>query len=212
MNPTLRSAFDKILAAQPERLPKPVRALLLAPPLHALRVVPDGEGFALARPSALTGTATRALVPKLGIKSWRDSGTLNLIHEGVPLAPALTKLLASPTPAQRRLAAAWLHTRTPLQVVLLPYHDLSQASELRFLVGPPQRVRLVSQCLRGESAAQLARQMPRLHDIARHLAAQLPPAPQLIDLACLPDGEVRLVEVNPGLTPAEVNAVMTQAG
>lgn len=206
MTPELKSAFDKVLAVQHARLPPALQKLVLAPPLQSLDVVPDGPGFALARRAAAPGPARQALVPKLGIKSWRDGGSLNVIQDGVPLADALQKMLARPTAAQRTLAQAWLRNGLPLQVHLSAYLDFTDISEARFLAGP-REVRAVSQCLRGASASMVAGLMPRLRAAAAKLVEQLPPRSHVIDLACLSDGNIRVVEVNPGLTPQDLKAL-----
>ena len=211
MTPELRAAFDKVLAVQPARLPPAVQKLLLAPPLKSLDVVAAGDGFALARPAAAPGVAAQALVPKLGIKSWRDGGSLNVIHDGVPLAQALQKILARPTLAQRTLAQAWLMSDQPLQVHLSAYLDFADISEARWLAGP-REVRAISQCLRGASAASVPGLMPRLQAAALKLVEQLPPRSHVIDLACLPDGNLRVLEINPGLTPREVAALQALQG
>jgi hypothetical protein len=45
----------------------------------------------------------------------------------------------------------------------------------------------------------------------RTLAGQagdlLPPTAHIVELACMPDGDVRLVEINPGLEPVELRAL-----
>jgi hypothetical protein len=208
VTPQLQAAFDKVLAVQPARLPPDIQKLLLTPPLRSLDVVLAGDGFALADPAAAPGNAPQALVPKLGIKSWRDGGSLNVIHDGVPLAAALQKILARPTAAQRTLAQAWLQTGQPLQVHLMAYVDFTDISEARFLASP-REVRAVSQCLRGASAASVPGLMPRLDAAVKKLVALLPPRSHVIDLACLPDGNLRVVEINPGLGPNDLAALRT---
>lgn len=206
MTPELKSATDKVLAVQYTRLPPDIQKLLLSPPLKSLDVQPAGSGFALVDPGAAQDVAPASLIPKLGIKSWRDDGSLNVIYDGVPLALVLDKILARPTDAQRVLAKAWLLNGLALQVHLSLYHDFTDISEVRYLASP-RDIRVVSQCLRGATATAVPSLGPRLQAAVKMLVALLPPRSHVIDLACLPDGNLRVVEINPGLTPQEVNAL-----
>jgi len=206
VTPELKSATDKILAVQYSRLSPDIQKLLLSPPVKSLDVHAAGNGFALTAPDAAQIPAPAALLPKLGIKSWRDAGTLNVINDGIPLAAALDKILARPTSAQRVSAKAWLMNGLPLQVHLSLYLDFTDISEARYLAGP-REIRAISQCLRGASAAGVPSLLPRLQAAVKMLVDQLPPRSHVIDLACLPDGNLRIVEINPGLTPHEVKAL-----
>jgi hypothetical protein len=206
VTPELKSATDKVLAVQYTRLPPDIQKLLLSPPIKSLAVQPAGSGFALVAPAAAQTTATATLMPKLGIKSWRDDGSLNVIYDGVPLALVLDKILARPTYAQRVLAKAWLLNGLPLQVHLSLYLDFTDISEVRYLACP-RETRIISQCLRGASAAGVSSQVPYLQAAVKMLVNQLPPCSHVIDLACLPDGNLRVMEINPGLTPREVKAL-----
>lgn len=206
MNPELRSAFDKILALEPTRLPPGIQEKLLSPPLLSFDVARSGLGFVLANPAAAKGPAPQSLMPKLGIKSWRDGGSLKIIYDGVPLAAGLEWILAHPTPAQRSLVRAWLDTSQPLKLHLSAYVDFTNISEARFLAGP-REVRAVSQCCRGSSAASMTERTSQLYALAAELVVQLPPRNHLIDLACLPDGTLHVLEINPGLTPRDLKAL-----
>jgi hypothetical protein len=143
---------------------------------------------------------------KLAIKSWRDSGSLQIVAAGVPLRPAIEHLLKRPTPAQRTVARAWLDTGTPLLLHLLPYRSFTDISEVRWLTSP-RETRFISACQRGQSAALLGRAMPQMKRLAQELASHLSAHSHIIELACLPDGQIKLVEVNPALQPLEIKAL-----
>jgi hypothetical protein len=61
--------------------------------------------------------------------------------------------------------------------------------------------------LRGATAAGVPSLGPRLQAAVNKLVEQLPPRSHVIDLACLPDGNLRVVEINPGLTPQELKTL-----
>lgn len=207
MSPQLQSAHTKLLATDPARLPEPLRAALLNKPLFSMEVQLAGDGFAPLRWPELPADAPRDLFCKLGIKSWRDSGSLQPILRGMPLKTMAEHLLANPTDAQRTVAKAWLASGTPLMLQAFAYADFSQVSEARWLTSPVA-VSLVSACQRGSSAPLLASTMPAMRRLALQMATHLRPSRHIIELACLPSGELRLIEVNPGLTPAELRALL----
>lgn len=204
---TLEKAHDKLLAVDIDRLPPPLRAALLNQPLFSIPLRPAGSGFEPAAwPATLPVEAPQDLFGKLGIKSWRDGGSLRPIFQGMPLRTMAERLLAQPTSAQRTVARAWLDTGTPLKLHLYAYRDFSQISEVRWQVDA-RGVRFVSACQRGESAGMLGAAMPRMRALAAQIGAALPPTAHLVEFACLPDGQVRLVEINPGLELPELRAL-----
>jgi len=201
---TLQTAHDKLLAVDIDRLPPPLRAALLNQPVFSIPVKAAGNAFEPAQwPAALPAEAPRDLFGKLGIKSWRDGGSLRPIFQGMPLEPVVRRLLSQPTAAQRLVARAWLDSGTPLELHLYAYRDFSQVSEVRWQVDP-RGVRFISACQRGQSAGLLGAAMPRMRALATRVAAALPPTAHIVEFACLPDGEVRLVEINPGLELPEL--------
>jgi hypothetical protein len=203
---TLRVTYQKLLASDPARWPDRAKELALSTPLFSVAVQPLGAGFEMKRPVQLPDVAACDLVCKLGIKSWRDSGSLRAIRAQLPLRPALSAMLETPTPQQRVLARAWTETKTPLMLRAMPYVDFSDISEVRWLV-TPREARFVSACQRGSSGKRLGRVLETMQDLAREVSSQLPPYPTVMEFACLPDGVVRLVEINPGLEPAELRAL-----
>ncbi len=204
------SAIEKLLAVEPDRLPDAVREQMLALPMWVLPIVPKGDHYALATPGAWDRPAPQALVPKLAIKTWRDAGTLGVVYEGVQMRPILDALLARPSRAQRIVAQAWTDSASPLKLYLTPYVDFSDISEARFLAGPHE-LRLVSRCLRGASTTRMGAAIPVMRALAHRLAGELPPRSHVLDFACLPDGSVKLVEVNPGLTPVDLQTLRQAA-
>ncbi len=199
----MNEVFDKLLAVEFGNLPAPVQAAHLVKPLMSLPVHTAGAGFELLLTAELERPAPVTLMPKLAIKGWRDAGTLGLIYEGVTMLKVARLLLSRPTPPQRTVARAWLQTGNPLHLHLLPYVDFSEISEARYLVNS-REVRLVSTCLRGRSASVLGQSIITMQRVAKDIGALLPRRSHVIDLACLGDGALRVVEINPALTPCDL--------
>jgi hypothetical protein len=195
--------YEKLQSVAFERLPEPIQKVYLTAPILSAIVETEGSGFKLTTPSLLDRPANQALVPKLGIKSWRDSGSLGVIYEGVNIRTVVERLLQSPTQPQRTIAQAWIETGTPLKLYLLPYVDFSQATEVRFLA-TRKRCNRISLCLRGQSRQSFNSVFPRIAAFANAVAQYLAPWSQIIDIVYFPTGEIRLVEINPGLTPLDI--------
>lgn len=155
-------------------------------------------------------TAPRGLFPKLAIKSWRDGGSLGGIAAGMPIRPVVEHLLSHPTRPQRVVAKAWARAGAPLELLLFPFLDFSDGSETRWLAGPGG-TSFVSACERGASAPRLGGALASMHALASRLAKALPPRSHILELALLPDGGIRLVEVNPALQPMELDAALLAA-
>ena len=203
----LQSAFDKLLALDIDRLPPPLRAASLNQPVFSIPVTAVRDGFEPERwPADLPAEAPVDLFGKLGIKSWRDGGSLSPIFRGGPLRPMVEYLLSQPTAAQRTVARAWLKTGTPLMLHLYRFQDFSQISEVRWQTDP-RGVHFVSACQRGASGDVLGEAMAPMRALAAQVAALLPPRAHIVELACRPDGATRLVEINPALEPRELRAL-----
>lgn len=203
----MAEVYEKLLACAFDRLPERVRDAHLAPPVLKASVEPAADdGFRLTRPEDLDRPARQALMPKLGIKSWRDAGGLGVIYEGVGMAAVLGVLLRNPTSAQTLMARAWTRTGTRLQMFLSPYVDFSDVSEARYLAlgGTCRRI---SACLRGRSGAHFEDDADRLALAAADMADALGSGAWILDLALLPSRAIGLVEVNPGLTPQDLAAL-----
>jgi len=151
---TLRTAQGKLMALDLDRLPAPVRAVMFNQPMFTIPVHASGSGFDADSWAALPADAPCDLFCKLGIKSWRDGGSLRPIARGLPLRQSVSKLLAEPTSTQRKVAKAWLDTGTPLAAHLFAYVDFADISETRWLAGP-REIRFLSACQRGRSAGAL---------------------------------------------------------
>ena len=206
----MEQVFEKLRAVEFERLPPRVQMAHLARPVLSAPVEPFGGAFRLVSPAGLDRPAMQALVPKLAIKSWRDAGTLGVIHEGLNVRLVVEQLLRHPTAPQRLAARAWTQAGLPLHLHLSPYVDFSDVSEVRFLTNPNE-CRRVSTCLRGRSAEDFASALPGLTAFALQIAAHLPPRSHVLDVGLRPTGDIRLVDVNPGLTPQELAALRSDA-
>ena len=201
---SLNTAHDKLLAVDIDRLPPALRAALLNQPLFSIPLKATGNGFEPANwPAALPADAPQDLFGKLGIKSWRDGGSLRPIFRGMPLRPVVERLLSQPTTAQRIVAGAWLDSGTPLRLHLYAWRDFSQVSEVRWQVDA-RGVRFISACQRGQSSGLVGGAMARMRALAGQVGDLLPPTAHIVEFACLPDGDVRLVEINPGLELSEL--------
>lgn len=202
----MRDIHEKLLRSEFPRLPQPVRDAFLSAPVLSLPVMPAGDTFVLADVLAADRPAQDALIPKLGIKSWQSGGALGVIYRGVSMRAVLTTLLRAPTRAQKLAARAWTATGTPLHVHLSPYVDFSDVSEARYLVRSGTCTR-TSACLRGASAGLMDASCAALAGYAADVAVHLDAGIWIIELAMRPDGAIRVVEVNPGLTPKELAAI-----
>ena len=201
---TLETAHDKLLAVDIDRLPPALRAALLNQPLFSIPLKAAGNGFEPERwPAAMPAEAPHDLFGKLGIKSWRDGGSLRPLFRGMPLRPVVERLLSQPTTAQRIVARTWLDSGTPLKLHLYAYRDFRQVSEVRWQVDA-RGVQFISACQRGQSSGLVGGAMARMRALAGQVGDLLPPTAHIVEFACLPDGDVRLVEVNPGLELPEL--------
>lgn len=201
---TLAAAHDKLLAVDIDRLPPALRAALLNQPLFSIPLKAAGNGFEPESwPAAMPAQAPQDLFGKLGIKSWRDGGSLRPLFRGMPLRPVVERLLSQPTTAQRIVARAWLDSGTPLKLHLYAYRDFSQVSEVRWQVDA-RGVQFISACQRGQSSGLVGGAMARMRALAGQVGDLLPPTAHIVEFACLPDGDVRLVEINPGLELPEL--------
>ncbi|HEX7686451.1 MAG TPA: hypothetical protein VF453_02035 [Burkholderiaceae bacterium] len=202
---SLENAYRKLLAVDPGNLPSECRQLMFVQPAHVLPVSPDLQivTWAALREAA----AAHDLFPKLGIKSWRDSGSSRLIARGMPMRPVIEAILSIPTWQQRTLMTAWTVTGAQLNLYLYPFVDFTDISESRWLASA-HGCRFVSGCQRGRSAPLFGAALRNMQRLAAQIAQAMGDDPQVVELGMLPSGEVRLVEINPALTPAECKALM----
>lgn len=198
--------FEKIRAVEFDQLPIPVQMAHLTSPVLSVTVEPDSTAFHLVSPISLERPAPEALVPKLGIKSWRDSGTLGVIYEGMNIRQVIDRLLLQPTMSQRLVSCAWTQASLPLRLHLLRYVDFSEISEVRFLINP-RECRRISTCLRGQSAQGFAAALPKVTAFAKEIAGHLPQRSHILDIGYLGTGGIWLIDVNPGLTPGDITVL-----
>lgn len=126
---------------------------------------------------------------KLGPKSWRNGpGGVCVPGEGA----ALLRRLARPTREQAHLIAAMAAAGAPLRLYLFEGRDFAGISEYRMQLCHGQW-RQQSVCLRGRAVDPtcLTSLLARLSEVL--------PFPVTLDIACLSDGSLRLVDINPGL-------------
>ncbi len=199
----MTDVYEKIRSVEFGKLPEPVQKVYLAPPVISVRVKQKGNVFQATFSVKLEGNVSEAYMPKLGIKSWRESGSLGLIYQGVNIRSVVEPLLKNPTNAQNISAQAWLNFKLPLMLHLSPYVDFSQITEIRFLVNQKGTSR-ISSCLRGQSMESFQQVLPKITSFASKIAMHLPNYSHILDVAYLPDGNIRLVEVNPGLTLKDI--------
>jgi len=126
--------YEKIRSVEFNLLPEPIQKVYLSPPIISVPVKQDDLAFKASYSPKLEGNAIEAYMPKLGIKSWKEAGSLGLIYQGVKIRSIIEPLLKNPTEAQRISAQAWLKFKLPLMLHLLAYVDFSQVTEVRYLV------------------------------------------------------------------------------
>lgn len=199
--------YKKIRAVEFERLPESIQNLHFVAPVYSERVWPKKRGFQLLSPSALDYAAEQNLFSKLGIKSWRDSGTLCIIYKGMNIRKAAEILLQMPTKQQMVLSKAWIKYSSPLKMYFFPFANLSEVSEFKFLISPIECHR-ISCCLRGQSAKNYQEAMPEILDFVKEIASELDEYLHIIDVAYTPSGTIRLLDVNPALTPMELKSIL----
>ncbi|WP_434624775.1 hypothetical protein [Azospirillum sp. B2RO_4] len=200
------NAYAKILRTDFAKLPAPVRRVYLAPPVLSFAVQASGNSFTLVDPGEADRPSPEALMPKLGVKSWRDGGTLGIIYQGMSMRVMLELLLQHPTRAQLLSTRAWTRTNTPLFVRLARYVDFSDISEVRYLIRK-SGISRVSACLRGRTARALPAISERLSSAATKTAESLGDGSWVVDFGILPDGSIRIVDVNPGLSPQDIASI-----
>ena len=200
----MENVHKKIRAVEFDRLPEDVQKAFPNPPLYSEPVWHRKEGFRLLSPDSLDHPAPQALFPKLGIKSWRDSGSLAIIYKEINIRSAAERILQIPTDAQLILAKAWINYLLPFRLHLFPYVDFSNVTEVRFLANTT-RCLVISACLRGQSVDDYKNSLPQITEFAKKMAKHLSPASHILDVGHFISGEIRLVDVNPALNPAELS-------
>ena len=200
------TVYEKLVLTDYKNLPRAVRDAFIAHPAAELSVEAEGGGFALVSHELPWEVAPIALVPKLGIKTWRDSGRLHVLHKGIAVRPKLEALLRTPTHQQCLALQAYEEMHTTPSLYLVPYVDFTHVSEARLLCSRGN-AQFTSACLRGDSASLYDNAKGSLRDFAISLARFVELDRCVVDLALTPEGRVMLVEVNPALMPHEIDTL-----
>lgn len=191
--------------------PAPVAELALSMPWLSVPVTRTAGG--LRALGEVPKVAPLDLMPKLGPKSWQETGRLRIVREGRPLAPAIAGLLSTPTRQQMTvIAAGWPEAgqteddeedQPPLHLHLFEALDFAELSECRCLYAAG-RMTVTSHCLRSRvkvrteameaACAVIAETMPGL-------------GPFIAQFVMLPWRNPALIDLNPGLGAADLAAL-----
>jgi hypothetical protein len=198
--------------------PPAVKALAVVQPFW-MGEVPyglDGDLLTLDVPLDLPElTALEPVFAKLGPKSWRDMGVTCTTPTLTGAEGMVYGLLSCVSNPQARLATAIAQAGEPLRLYLFPGHDFAQISEMRVLVkgGIP---RLSSLGRRGIGLDGVTMRQDGILALALHISTMVGDPNISIDFALLPNGGLRLLDINPSQTedvPAAARiAVRTVAG
>ena len=110
-------------------------------------------------------------------------------------------------PACRNVMLARPVHALSLHLYLCPFVDCTDVTESRWLAGS-RGSRFVSACQRGRSGPLLGSALHAMQAFAGQVTQSIGEDVQLVELGLLPSGEIRLVEVNPALEPAEAAALL----
>ena len=128
---------------------------------------------------------------------------MRIIPARQPLADHVAARLATPTRQQLMLHGAW--GEAALHLHLFAAQDFTAISEARYLVagGIAARSNL---CLRGPNAEPIvAKAAENALALATGAAARLASGSVIVQIAFEPTGRVSIVDINPALTPAQVD-------
>lgn len=131
--------------------------------------------------------------PKLGPKSWRDTGSLRPVLAGSGLKQRTDALIRWTSDQQAYLAAQIAEAGLPLRLYLFDWVDFTQISEFR-VTFEKGAGRLTSSIRRFEAEVD---HVPTVLDFAAEIAQIFDCQDMIVDVAYLPSGACRLVEVNP---------------
>jgi hypothetical protein len=197
---TLAALHARIRATEITAWPSAVRDHAFVQPALSLTV--KGPLTALAVDGAVPDSSDTDLFPKLGAKSWQETGRLRIIPAGLPLEGAVAARLATPTRQHVMLHGAW--PEGTLRLHLFPARDMTRVTEARYLVSGKMVAR-ASLCLRGPGAeAVVAAKDAFAVKLAVGAAERLGMGSVIVQVAFEPDGRTSILDINPALTPAEV--------
>lgn len=138
-------------------------------------------------------TAKGICFPKLGPKSWRDTGSGKPVLVDASLKSRLDGLLCNVSDQQGYVAREIARSGEPLYLYLFEWVNYSRISEFRVTVERGE-FRLSSSCQRSNVRAGYR---SNILAFAREIASEFSCSDLIIDVAYLPSGECKLVEVNP---------------
>ena len=199
----MRKTAQKLVATEYRSLSDSVRQSMIVEPETVLRV---NRGPTLEVAELPFEYTNQTLLPKLGVKSWRDSGRLRLVRPHMGAAPQVQALLSRLTRAQMIMLKAYSSIAAPLYLYLFPYIDFSDISEARYLCRAGS-AKFVSVCLRGESQRLFQSNRDKLAAQAQAIAKGFGDLSVVIDMALCPDRSTYLVDVNPGLDQNDLRAL-----
>lgn len=179
--------------------PAPIRSLAFAVPWLSVPLDITTDTIAL-KSDDLPEMVPFDLFPKLAIKSWQESGRLRMIPAEVPLRPMLEARLASPTVQQRAVLNGWSDAEVPPHLHLFAWRDMSQISEMR--------------CSWSRGRASVTSTLTRnglntsgldFRPVMTSIAELMPALDSFVaQFAVGPNGEVKIVDINPQLTADEI--------
>lgn len=197
---------EKLRSTEFDALSATVRDAMIAEPFIRLPVKRSAEGFILSADTLPFATPPKALFPKLGIKSWRSTGRLQICQVGRPIKPHLDNILGQPTRTQMLASRAWEDCDTPMTLYLFPFMDFSEITEVRFL-SSKDGTSFSSACLRGASAQMFDAAKAGMRSLIDRLTPEFRMDSVIFDVALMPGGRIAVVDINPGLTPADITAL-----
>ena len=199
---SLAAIYARVRATEITEWPADVQAHAFAMPMLSVPVGAMPMGFAAAGP--LPASHASDLFPKLGVKSWQETGRLRIIPAGQPLADQVAARLATPTRQQLLLQAAW--PAGEMQLHLFAAQDFTAISEARYLVSGGNAARSTL-CLRGTEQIVMQAADYAL-SLATGAAARLEAGSVIVQIAFEPGGRVSILDINPALTPQQTEALL----
>ncbi len=197
---SLAALHARIRATEITAWPAAVRDHAFAQPALSLAV--KGPLNGLVVDGAVPEVHDADLFPKLGAKSWQETGRLRIIPAGLALPGAVAARLATPTRQHVMLAPAW--SEGVMHLHLFPATDMTRVTEARYLVAG-KIVARASLCLRGPGAEAVAAAKDAFAvKLAVGAAERLGIGSVIVQVAFEPNGRTSILDINPALTPAEV--------
>lgn len=204
---SIAALHARVRATEITAWPQAVRDHAFAQPVLSLPV--KGALTALQVDGPVPEAHETDLFPKLGAKSWQETGRLRIIPAGMPLPGAVAARLATPTRQHLMLHRAW--GEGELHLHLFAAMDFTAISEGRYLVagGSAARSNLCLRGLQGEKIVAKAAEYALA--LAKGAAERLEAGSVIVQIAFEPTGRVTVLDINPALSPAQVEMLMQPA-